>query len=55
MRTRALELKRQGAADAGAKMTEYFRTAYPAWVANTDWTNVQGVNGMVQRIYAEDK
>ncbi len=57
MRTRTLELKRQGstAADAGAKMTEYFRTTYPAWVANVDWTNVQGVNGMVQRLYTEDK
>jgi glyoxylase-like metal-dependent hydrolase (beta-lactamase superfamily II) len=57
MRTRALELKRQGVAvaDAQTRMTEYFRTAYPAWVANTDWTNVAGVNGMVQRIYGEDK
>ena len=57
IRTRTLDLKRQGvsAADAGTRMTEYFRTAYPAWAANTDWTNVQGVNGMVQRIYTEDK
>ena len=57
MRTRTVALKRQGssAADASAKMTEYFRTTYPAWVANTDWTNVQGVTGMVTRIFAEDK
>jgi glyoxylase-like metal-dependent hydrolase (beta-lactamase superfamily II) len=57
MRARTIELKQQGmaAADASARMTEYFRTAYPAWVANADWTNVQGVNGLVQRIYAEDK
>ncbi|MEO5922692.1 MAG: MBL fold metallo-hydrolase [Bryobacteraceae bacterium] len=57
MRTRVLEFKRQSVAvaDASARMTEYFRTTYPAWVANTDWTNVAGVNGMVQRIYSEDK
>ncbi len=57
MRTRTLALKRQGlsAADASTQMTEYFRSTYPAWVANTDWANVQGVNGLVQRIYAEDK
>jgi hypothetical protein len=57
MRARTIELKQQGmaAADASARMTEYFRTAYPAWVANADWTNGQGVNGLVQRIYAEDK
>jgi glyoxylase-like metal-dependent hydrolase (beta-lactamase superfamily II) len=55
MRTRTLELKKQGvsAADAGTRMTEYFKTAYPAWAANPDWTNVQGVNGMVQRLYNE--
>ncbi|MFM2125936.1 MAG: hypothetical protein RL328_2387 [Acidobacteriota bacterium] len=55
MRTRTLELKRQGvsAVDAGTRMTEYFKTAYPAWTANPDWTNVQGVNGMVQRLYNE--
>jgi glyoxylase-like metal-dependent hydrolase (beta-lactamase superfamily II) len=55
MRTRTLELKRQGvsAVDAGTRMTEYFKTSYPAWAANPDWTNVQGVNGMVQRLYNE--
>lgn len=57
MRTRTLALKRQGiaAAEASTRMTDYFRTAYPEWVANTDWTNVTGMNGLVQRIYTEDK
>jgi len=57
MRTRTLALKKQGVpvAEASARMTDYFRMTYPAWVANTDWTNVTGVNGMVQRIYTDDK
>lgn len=57
IRTRTLALKRQGiaAADASTRITDYFRTAYPEWVANTDWANVTGMNGLVQRIYAEDK
>jgi hypothetical protein len=56
-RTRTLALKRQGVAvaDASARMTEYFRSAYPDWVANPDWTNVTSMNGLVQRIYTEDK
>ncbi len=57
MRTRTLALKRQGVAvaEAGTRMTDYFRSAYPEWVANPDWANVAGVNGMVQRIYTDDK
>lgn len=57
IRTRTLDLKRQGVAvaDASARMTEYFRTAYPEWAANPDWTNVAGINGLVQRIYNEDQ
>lgn len=57
IRTRTLALKRQGVAvaDASARMTEYFRSAYPDWVANPDWTNVPSMNGLVQRIYTEDK
>jgi glyoxylase-like metal-dependent hydrolase (beta-lactamase superfamily II) len=57
MRARTLALKRQGiaVAEAGTRMTDYFRTNYPDWAANTDWPNVNGVTGLVQRIYAEDK
>ncbi|MEO8050777.1 MAG: MBL fold metallo-hydrolase [Acidobacteriota bacterium] len=57
IRTRTLALKRQGvvAAEASTRMTEYFRTTYPEWVANADWTNVTSMNGLVQRIYTEDK
>jgi len=57
IRTRTLALKRQGVAvaDASARMTDYFRSVYPEWVANTDWTNVSSMNGLVQRIYTEDK
>jgi glyoxylase-like metal-dependent hydrolase (beta-lactamase superfamily II) len=57
IRTRTLALKRQGlgATEASARMTDYFRTAYPEWVANTDWTNLTSMNGLVQRMYAEDR
>ena len=57
IRTRTLAMKRQGvaAAEASTRMADYFRTAYPEWVANTDWTNVASMNGLVQRIYTEDK
>jgi glyoxylase-like metal-dependent hydrolase (beta-lactamase superfamily II) len=57
MRTRALDMKKQGlsAADAGKRMTEYFKTTYPEWAANPDWPNVNSVNGFVQRVYADNK
>jgi glyoxylase-like metal-dependent hydrolase (beta-lactamase superfamily II) len=57
MRTRTIALKRAAvsATDAGPRMTEYFRATYPEWAANTDWPNVTSINGLVQRIYLEDK
>ena len=57
IRTRTLALKRQGvaAADASTRMTDYFRTAYPEWVANTDWTNVASMDRLAKQIYTEDK
>ena len=55
MRARALALKRQGvpAADAGKRLTEDFRTAYPEWARNPDWPNVNSIGGFTQRVYAE--
>jgi hypothetical protein len=57
MRSRALALKKQGvsAADAGKRLTDDFKAAYPAWAQNPDWPNVNSINGFVQRVYAEDK
>jgi glyoxylase-like metal-dependent hydrolase (beta-lactamase superfamily II) len=57
MRSRALALKKQGlaAADAGKRLTDDFKSAYPAWAQNPDWPNINSINGFVQRIYAEDK
>jgi glyoxylase-like metal-dependent hydrolase (beta-lactamase superfamily II) len=56
IRARTLEWKRQGLAAAGAsaRIAEYFRAAYPEWAANPDWNNLAAINGLVQRIYAED-
>ena len=55
MRTRTLALKAKGVGveDAVKQMTDYFKTAYPEWVANTDWANVNSIPGFVRRIYAE--
>jgi glyoxylase-like metal-dependent hydrolase (beta-lactamase superfamily II) len=55
MRSRALELKKQGvsAADAGKRMTMEFQTAYPEWARNPDWPNMNSIGGFVNRIYAE--
>jgi glyoxylase-like metal-dependent hydrolase (beta-lactamase superfamily II) len=55
MRSRALALKKQGlsAVDAGKRLTEDFKAAYPEWAKNPDWPNTNSVAGFVQRIYAE--
>jgi glyoxylase-like metal-dependent hydrolase (beta-lactamase superfamily II) len=55
MRSRALDLKKQGvsAADAGKRMATEFQTAYPEWARNPDWPNMNSIAGFVQRIYAE--
>jgi glyoxylase-like metal-dependent hydrolase (beta-lactamase superfamily II) len=55
MRTRTLELKKQGvsAADAGKRMAMEFQTAYPEWARNPDWPNMNSIGGFVNRIYAE--
>jgi glyoxylase-like metal-dependent hydrolase (beta-lactamase superfamily II) len=56
MRSRAIAFEKQGipAADAGKRLTEDFKAAYPEWASNTDWPNLNYVSGFVQRIYAED-
>ncbi|MEQ1949630.1 MAG: MBL fold metallo-hydrolase [Bryobacteraceae bacterium] len=55
MRTRTLALKAKGVAveDAVKEITEQFKSAYPDWAANTDWTNLASVPGFVRRIYSE--
>lgn len=55
MRTRALALKKQGvpAADAGKRLAEEFKTAYPEWAANPDWPNLNSIGGFTQKVYAE--
>jgi glyoxylase-like metal-dependent hydrolase (beta-lactamase superfamily II) len=55
MRSRTLAYKKQGlsAADAGKRMTEDFKTAYPEWAQNPDWPNLGSIPGLVQRVYAE--
>ena len=55
MRSRALALKKQGlsAADAGQRLTQDFKTAYPEWAHNPDWPNVNSISGFVTRVYAE--
>ena len=57
MRSRALALKKQGvsAADAGKRLTDDFKSAYPEWAKNPDWPNLTSVPGFVQRVYAEDR
>jgi len=55
MRSRALAYKKQGlsAADAGKRLSDDFKTAYPAWASNPDWPNLNSIGGFVQRVYAE--
>lgn len=57
MRTRALALKKQGAAadEAGKRLTEQFQSAYPEWAKNPDWPNVTSVAGFVRQVYGEDR
>ena len=55
MRSRALALKKQGisAADAGPRLVQDFKSAYPEWARNPDWPNVNSIAGFVTRVYAE--
>jgi glyoxylase-like metal-dependent hydrolase (beta-lactamase superfamily II) len=55
MRARALALKKQGltAGDAGKRLADDFKMAYPEWAANPDWPNVNSIGGFTQRVYAE--
>jgi glyoxylase-like metal-dependent hydrolase (beta-lactamase superfamily II) len=55
MRSRALAYKKQGlsAADAGKRLADDFKSAYPEWARNPDWPNVNSIGGFVQRVYAE--
>jgi glyoxylase-like metal-dependent hydrolase (beta-lactamase superfamily II) len=55
MRARALALKKQGltAEDAGKRLADDFKMAYPEWAANPDWPNVNSIGGFTQRVYAE--
>jgi glyoxylase-like metal-dependent hydrolase (beta-lactamase superfamily II) len=55
MRSRALAYKKQGlsAADAGKRLADDFKTAYPEWARNPDWPNLNSIAGFAQRVYAE--
>ncbi|MEQ1883872.1 MAG: MBL fold metallo-hydrolase [Bryobacteraceae bacterium] len=55
LRTRTLALKTKGipVEDAAKEITEQFKSAYPEWAANADWTNLASVPGFVRRIYSE--
>jgi glyoxylase-like metal-dependent hydrolase (beta-lactamase superfamily II) len=55
MRSRALAYKKRGlsATDAGKRMADDFKTAYPDWAKNPDWPNLNSIAGFVQRVYAE--
>lgn len=52
---RVSDLKRMSVpqAEIATRMTEYFRTSYPEWAANTDWPNLNNMNGFVNRLYQE--
>jgi glyoxylase-like metal-dependent hydrolase (beta-lactamase superfamily II) len=56
MRSRALALKQKGvsAAEAGKRLTEDFKSAYPEWAQNPDWPNNNSIPGFVQRVYVEN-
>jgi glyoxylase-like metal-dependent hydrolase (beta-lactamase superfamily II) len=55
MHSRALAYKKQGlsAADAGKRLADEFKTAYPEWARNPDWPNLNSIAGFAQRVYAE--
>lgn len=55
MRSRTLAFKKQGLspADAGKRLADDFKTAYPEWARNPDWPNLNSINGFVQRVYTE--
>lgn len=57
MRSRTLVLKKQGvsAADAGKRLTDDFKSAYPEWATNPDWPNLNSISGFVRQVYAEDR
>lgn len=55
MRSRALAYKKQGlsAADAGKRLADDFKSAYPEWARNPDWPNLNSIGSFAQRVYAE--
>lgn len=55
MRSRALAYKKQGlsAADAGNRLADDFKSAYPEWARNPNWPNLNSIGGFAQRVYAE--
>lgn len=57
MRARTLALKKQGlsAADAGKRLTEEFKTAYPEWAKNPDWPNLNSVANFAKQVYSENQ
>ena len=57
LRSRTLALKKNGlsVADAGKRLTDDFKVAYPEWANNPDWPNLTSVPGFVREVYAEDK
>jgi glyoxylase-like metal-dependent hydrolase (beta-lactamase superfamily II) len=57
MRSRTLAYKKQGlsAPDAGKRLAEDFKTAYPEWAQNPDWPNLNSISGFVQRVFAESQ
>jgi glyoxylase-like metal-dependent hydrolase (beta-lactamase superfamily II) len=52
---RVADLKKMGVSqtDTAMRLTEYFRTSYPEWVANTDWPNLNNMSGFINRLYQE--
>lgn len=54
---RVADLKQTGVpqADIVTRLTDYFRSSYPEWAANTDWPNLNNMTGFVNRLYQEAK
>jgi len=55
MRKRTLALKQQGVseADAGKRLADEFKTAYPEWARNPDWPNANSITGFARQVYKE--
>src|ERR1019366_1183643 len=57
MRSRTLAMKKQGlsVADAGKRLTEDFKKAWPDYAKSKDWPNLEAVPNFVEGVYAESK